>query len=149
VEEILLNDLLEKYAKYSYDEDSIKGMLVEEINKSSKKIIVLDDDPTGVQTVHDIHVYTDWSEESIRDGFLATEKMFFLLTNSRGLTESQTIELHRTLTENILKVSKETGVDFLIISRGDSTLRGHYPLETKVIKEGLENRQYGIIDGEI
>ena len=34
------------------------------------KIIVLDDDPTGVQTVHDVSVYTDWSEETIERGFL-------------------------------------------------------------------------------
>ena len=30
------------------------------------KLVVLDDDPTGVQTVHDVYVYTDWSMESIR-----------------------------------------------------------------------------------
>lgn len=150
MEELLLNDLLEKYDTCVYPiEVNINEMLIEEINKCSKKIIVLDDDPTGVQTVHDIYVYTDWSEESIRSGLLGSGKMFFILTNSRGLTQRQTIGLHRTLTENILKVSKETGVDFLIISRGDSTLRGHYPLETKVIKEVLESKQYNSIDGEI
>lgn len=33
------------------------------------KIIVLDDDPTRIQTVHGVCVYTNWSEESIRAGF--------------------------------------------------------------------------------
>ena len=40
-------------------------MLKNELADLNKKIIVLDDDPTGVQTVHGISVYTDWSVESI------------------------------------------------------------------------------------
>ena len=49
------------------------------------KKLVLDDDPTGVQTVHDVSVYTDWEEESIRKGFEEKESMFFILTNSPQL----------------------------------------------------------------
>ena len=44
-------------------------MLKDELADLNKKIIVLDDDPTGVQTVHSISVYTDWSVESIEKGF--------------------------------------------------------------------------------
>lgn len=40
------------------------------------KIIVLDDDPTGIQTVHGVCVYTNWSEESIRAGFEEENPMF-------------------------------------------------------------------------
>ena len=40
-------------------------MLAEEIRDNEKKIVVLDDDPTGVQTVHDISVYTNWEKASI------------------------------------------------------------------------------------
>lgn len=149
MEEKVLEDLRKDYEAYFYDDNKVKELLAKEIHKCNKKIIVLDDDPTGIQTVHNIYVYTDWSEESIREGFLAPERMFYLLTNSRGLTENQTIELHKSLTENILKVSRETGVEFLIISRGDSTLRGHFPLETKVIKEVLKSEQSKPVDGEI
>ena len=44
----------------------------------NRKIVVLDDDPTGVQTVHDVAVYTDWSVETFRAGLLGEEKLFFV-----------------------------------------------------------------------
>ena len=46
-------------------------------------------------------------------------------------------------------VAKATGKDFIIISRSDSTLRGHYPLETKTLKETLEANGAPVIDGEV
>ena len=149
MEQRLLSDILKEYDNSSFNTKYMKNLLADEMAKCNKKIIVLDDDPTGVQTVHDVYVYTDWSLESIRKGFEAPEKLFYLLTNSRGLTESQTIKVHIEIAENILNVSKETGLEFLIISRGDSTLRGHYPLETKVLKEVLEKGTGKEIDGEI
>ena len=57
-------DILEKYPPI--DEKKIDALLAKEIEESPAKIIVLDDDPTGVQTVHDISVYTDWDADSIR-----------------------------------------------------------------------------------
>ena len=149
MEQKLLTDLLKKYKKSSFNTSVIKDLLANEIKKCNKKIIVLDDDPTGVQTVHGVYVYTDWSLESIREGFTAPEKLFYLLTNSRGLTEAQTIKVHTEIAERILEVSKETGQEFLIISRGDSTLRGHYPLETEVLKDILNMGTGREIDGEI
>ena len=103
-----------------------------------KKIIVLDDDPTGCQTVHGINVYTSWSVNSLNDAFLETNRVFYILTNSRSLAPPQTENLHREIIHNIIKVSKEHECDFDIISRSDSTLRGHYPLETDIIREELE-----------
>ena len=50
------------------------------------KWVVLDDDPTGVQTVHDIAVYTDWTKETFLTALQAEEDLFYVLTNSRGLT---------------------------------------------------------------
>ncbi|WP_350346564.1 four-carbon acid sugar kinase family protein [Heyndrickxia faecalis] len=115
----------------------------------NKKIVVLDDDPTGVQTVNNISVFTDWSVESIEKGFNEPQSMFFILTNSRGFTAKETEKAHREIAENILRVAGKLGREFLIISRGDSTLRGHYPLETIVLKETIESRSDTKIDGEI
>ena len=47
----------------------IEALLHREIEKNPGKIVVLDDDPTGVQTVHDIYVYTDCTLASIRESF--------------------------------------------------------------------------------
>ena len=112
-----------------------------------KKIIVLDDDPTGCQTVHGINVYTTWTLDSLNDAFLETNNMFYILTNSRSLTPSQSQTLHIELIQNIVKVSKRYKCDFDIISRSDSTLRGHYPLEPDVIREELEKHGKSF-DGE-
>lgn len=142
-------DVLKKYHKEGLDKELISNLLKREIACSDEKIIVLDDDPTGVQTVHNVYVYTDWSVESIRNGFLQNNKVFFVLTNSRGLTESQTEQLHLEIGKNILQVSRELKMHYLIISRSDSTLRGHYPLETQTLKDCIERFSDKRIDGEI
>lgn len=112
---------------------------IENINKGlsdfNYKIIVLDDDPTGTQTVKDLPVYTKWTEQWIEDGFLQENNMFYILTNSRALSEKETVKLHEEISRNIEKVAKTLKKDYLIISRGDSTLRGHFYLEPKVISE--------------
>lgn len=127
----------------------IDRLLTEEAENSSRKIIVLDDDPTGVQTVHDVSVYTDWSMESLRSGFAESKKMFFILTNSRGFTVEQTTEAHLEIAANVDAAAKEAGMEYLIISRGDSTLRGHYPLETELLRKVQEERSGWKVDGEI
>jgi uncharacterized protein YgbK (DUF1537 family) len=131
------------------NESYIDTLLREEIAKNNQKIIVLDDDPTGVQTVHDVSVYTDWTKENIRQGFSEKNKLFYILTNSRGFTAQQTKEAHKEIAEIIDETAKETGTDYVIISRSDSTLRGHYPLETEVLKETLESLGNPPVDGEI
>ncbi|WP_236823132.1 four-carbon acid sugar kinase family protein [Bhargavaea massiliensis] len=121
----------------------------EERSSFDHKLIVLDDDPTGVQTVHNIPVFTDWSEETIRAVFAEKRQMAFILTNSRAFSEEQTKQVHQDIAERIARVAKETGNPFLIISRGDSTLRGHYPLETETLRNTLEQNLPEAIDGEI
>ena len=130
------------------DEKKIDALLAAELAQNKTKLVVLDDDPTGVQTVHDISVYTDWTVDSIRAGFAETNKVFYILTNSRGLTEAETTAIHREIAANTAKVGKETGVDYLFLSRSDSTLRGHYPLETQLLREGMEAAGLPV-DGEI
>ena len=109
------------------DTDAVQALLEEKCRQDRHKIIVLDDDPTGVQTVHDVSVYTDWSYDSIKKGFEEDGKLFYILTNSRGFTVEQTTRAHLEIGETAAKVSEETGIDYVIVSRGDSTLRGHYP----------------------
>lgn len=127
----------------------VQQMLKDELRDLNKKIIVLDDDPTGVQTVHGISVYTDWSLESIEMGFKEDNTMFFLLTNSRGFTAAETEQAHIEIAENIVKVANKVNKDFIVISRGDSTLRGHYPLETEVLKNTVEQNSNVQYDGEV
>ncbi len=142
-------DILESYKPVKISEEELDKILFSLIKESGKKIIVLDDDPTGVQTVHDISVYTDWSEESIYSGFNEENRLFYILTNSRGFTVEQTTKCHTEIIERVNKISQETGKEYMIISRGDSTLRGHYPLETELLRKGFEADGKKHIDGEI
>lgn len=140
-------EVLASYKKI--DEAAIDALLNKEITANSKKIVVLDDDPTGVQTVHDISVYTNWEKESIRQGFEEENNLFYVLTNSRGFTVEQTTKAHREIAAVVDEVAKECGKEYIFISRSDSTLRGHYPLETELLKENYEKNTGKTIDGEI
>lgn len=131
------------------NETEADRVLAESREGFEDKIIVLDDDPTGVQTVHDISVYTDWEEKTIKQGFEESSQMFFILTNSRSFSVNETEKVHRLIAQRCAKIGRETGKKFLLISRGDSTLRGHYPLETEVLKESLEEETKESFDGEI
>lgn len=131
------------------DEMLADKLLKEELQKNQKKIVVLDDDPTGVQTVHDIFVYTEWSLETMRQAFEEEKPLFYILTNSRGFTAEQTEKVHHEIAAVIQRAAEETGKEYLFISRSDSTLRGHYPLETEILKEEYEKNTGEKIDGEI
>lgn len=139
--------VLEKYP--AADAEAIHRKFLEEYEHFSTKIAVLDDDPTGVQTVHGVSVYTDWSQESLRAGLEEEKRMFFILTNSRSFTAERTEKEHKTLARRMVKTAAEAGKDFLLVSRGDSTLRGHYPLELEALREVLEQETGQKIHGQI
>jgi uncharacterized protein YgbK (DUF1537 family) len=102
------------------------------------KIIVLDDDPTGSQTVHSCLLLTQWDVETLKLGLTDLVPIFFVLTNTRALPANQAAAVTREVCQNLKLALKETGVtDFLVVSRSDSTLRGHYPIETDVIAAEL------------
>lgn len=140
-------EVLSSYKKI--DEAYVDELLNKEIAANNKKIVVLDDDPTGVQTVHDISVYTNWEKDSIRQGFEEKNNLFYILTNSRGFTTEQTTKAHNEIAAIVDEVAKETGKEYIFISRSDSTLRGHFPLETEILKENYEKNTGKTIDGEI
>jgi uncharacterized protein YgbK (DUF1537 family) len=100
---------------------------------SDRSIIVMDDDPTGCQTLHGIPVLFNWNLEILIKEFEEATPLFFLMTNSRSLNESQAVALYRQTGLLIREASKKTGRKFSIISRSDSTLRGHYPAEPKAL----------------
>ena len=109
----------------------------EVLKKHPKTIIVLDDDPTGTQTMFDVPVITDWSEDTIESEFKNNTPLFFILTNSRSLQVEAAILLAKTIGENLQKIAKKYSKEIIVVSRGDSTLRGHYPFEVDALGEGL------------
>lgn len=131
------------------DEAKSLALLRAELGKRRVKFVVLDDDPTGVQTVHDVSVYTDWSYESVLSGFREERRLFFILTNSRSFTAAHTAQVHADIAAAAARAHRETGLDYVLVSRGDSTLRGHYPLETETLRDVTEAELGVKIDAEI
>jgi len=109
---------------------------------SETKIIVLDDDPTGSQTVHGCLLLTRWDKDTLREAIEDASPLFFVLTNTRGMAAQPAADITREVCKNLklaLAELKQSGRDInpILVSRSDSTLRGHYPVETDVIAEEL------------
>ncbi|MEH2403932.1 four-carbon acid sugar kinase family protein [Nostoc sp.] len=102
------------------------------------KIIVLDDDPTGSQTVHSCLLLMHWDVDTLRSGLQDDSPIFFVLTNTRSLTPESAASVSKEVCHNLKIALNAEGIDdFLIVSRSDSTLRGHYPIETDAIAQQL------------
>jgi uncharacterized protein YgbK (DUF1537 family) len=96
-------------------------------------VIVLDDDPTGSQSVHGIPVLTGWTADDLHWAFDQPVHGFFILTNTRGLNEVEARSVVGEVADVIDRVATDLGARYTLITRSDSTLRGHYPLETDVL----------------
>ena len=102
------------------------------------KIIVLDDDPTGSQTVHSCLLLMQWDVDTLRLGLSDPSPIMFILTNTRSLHPTEAERVTREICRQLKQaIALEQLQDVLIVSRSDSTLRGHYPLETSAIAEEL------------
>ncbi len=144
-EKILSAECLSAFPRV--DEAKLDSALERELSASPFKLVVLDDDPTGVQTVHDVSVFTDWTAESIRAGFAEPGRLFYILTNSRSFTAEKTEAVHREIAGTVAKEAR--GRAYLLLSRCDSTLRGHYPLETETLRGATAEAGGYEADGEI
>jgi uncharacterized protein YgbK (DUF1537 family) len=102
------------------------------------KIIVLDDDPTGSQTVHGCLLLMEWDVETLRLGLADPSPIFFILTNTRASAPDAAAQITREVCHNLkTAIAAEQIQDFLVVSRSDSTLRGHYPVETDIMAQEL------------
>jgi uncharacterized protein YgbK (DUF1537 family) len=108
------------------------------IAESGHKLVVLDDDPTGTQTVHSIPVLTEWSVDSLRAELADDGSCFYILTNSRSLPLPDAQTLNAEIGRNLCAASASTRRAFAVVSRSDSTLRGHFPGEVEALVDSLE-----------
>ena len=97
------------------------------------KIIVLDDDPTGSQTVHGCLLLTRWDVATLQQGLADSSPLMFVLTNTRGMDASVAAQITATVCVNLQQALQGFNRPVLFVSRSDSTLRGHYPVETDVM----------------
>jgi uncharacterized protein YgbK (DUF1537 family) len=113
--------------------------------RSRTKLVVVDDDPTGTQTVHGVRVFMDWSVQTLREALVRPEPLFYVSTNSRSLSRVDAGALAHELGRNLRTASQQAGVAVIVASRSDSTLRGHYPSEVESLAAELPAAVDGVI----
>ncbi len=108
------------------------------VQQAQTKLVILDDDPTGSQTVQGIPLLTHWSVEALQAELGRDGPGFFILTNSRSLPTQQAEQVGAEIGRNLGLASRGSGQKIAVVSRGDSTLRGHFPEEVQSLAAGLE-----------
>ncbi len=105
--------------------------------ESPRVLVVLDDDPTGTQSVADLPVLTRWEVEDFAWAFRHIvqsncKPAVYVLTNTRSLDPAEAAARNEEVVRNALAAAGSS-LRLAFVSRSDSTLRGHYPLEPDVI----------------
>lgn len=119
--------------------DDVLPEIQAQVQASRRKVVVLDDDPTGTQTVHGVPVLTEWPVETLSAELTSDLPAFYLLTNSRSLPLAAAQAVNADIGRNLVGAGQRAGRDFVVVSRSDSTLRGHFPGEVEALADALGN----------
>ncbi len=131
------------------DAAALLGEIRQAVAESGRKLAVIDDDPTGTQTVHDIELFLTWDAYTLAEALGNDARLFYLLTNSRSMPEEEAVQFNRETARQLVEASRATGTDFVVASRSDSTLRGHYPAEIIALQRELSTLQGRRFDGHL
>jgi uncharacterized protein YgbK (DUF1537 family) len=107
--------------------------------ESSKWLVILDDDPTGSQSIQNVPVITSWTEENLVWAFSQPSQAFFVLTNSRAMNPQRAAAVLAEVIESVESAARALNVDYSLVMRTDSTLRGHFELETSLLLDSAKN----------
>ena len=131
-----IGTLVDPYpSAYTVDQETIS----QSVDQLNRIFVVLDDDPTGTQSVADVPVLLSWEVSDLQWALETGARAVYVMTNSRSLDPDKAREITREVVQNSLSAAERTGVSIGFISRSDSTLRGHFPLETETIREQLDH----------
>ena len=100
--------------------------LLHELTRTQVRVVVIDDDPTGTQPVHGVPVVTRWTTEDLRWALAHDSRAVFVSTNTRSMPSASAAAVVRDVVAASYRAADQLGLDILFISRGDSTLRGHF-----------------------
>lgn len=114
----------------------------------TRALVVLDDDPTGTQSVADLPVITGWEVEDLEWALSTGASAVYVMTNSRSLDPDMAKRVNTEVVTNAMTAAERIGRQIIFVSRSDSTLRGHFPLEPDTIADVLE-RAGTTVDGVV
>ena len=117
--------------------DDLRPAIQGQLAARPHKVVVLDDDPTGTQTVHSIPVLTEWPVAALVAELSNDLPAFYVLTNSRSMPLDEAEAINASVGENLRAAAHGVGRSFVVVSRSDSTLRGHFPGEVAALADAL------------
>ena len=127
------------------DDDSLRESVRAMRAEDGLLLGVLDDDPTGSQAVHDVQAVTVLEEDAYRAALAGAARTCFVLTNTRSLGEAAAAELNTLAARGLMAVAGRRGARLQLVSRSDSTLRGHVMAEVaalQAVRRDLLGRGY-------
>jgi uncharacterized protein YgbK (DUF1537 family) len=117
--------------------------------RTARRLVILDDDPTGTQTVADVPIITSWDDDDVRWALAQDCAGIYVLTNTRSLPAKAAADRIRQVVATLARGSNGDLDALSLVSRGDSTLRGHYPLETDVLADEHDRLLGRPVDGVV
>jgi uncharacterized protein YgbK (DUF1537 family) len=114
-----------------------------------KFLIVIDDDPTGSQSVANVPLLTSWAEADLRWAMDQGSPVVFVLTNSRSVDAETAATRNDEVVTNATAVARAAGYRLTFLSRSDSILRGHFPQETDAVELAMTRAGADAIDGVV
>ena len=123
----------------------LRPAIQKQVDADRRKIVVLADAPPGTQTIHGLPVLTEWSVQALKAEFKNDLPAFYVLTNSRSFTLPIARKINAQIGRNLSEAAQQAGCEFEVISRSDSTLRGHFPGEVEALENALAQRNDGWI----
>jgi uncharacterized protein YgbK (DUF1537 family) len=101
--------------------------------------VVLDDDPTGTQTTSNVPIVMgDWDANDLAWATACNPRITFVLTNTRAQTREQARATTRAVVAAALRFAGASSLTARLVSRSDSTLRGHFEEELSAIADRLK-----------
>jgi len=55
-----------------WEDPTLFTVIEEKVRQSNLRVVVVDDDPTGTQTVHSVSILTEWPVERLRETFIGS-----------------------------------------------------------------------------
>lgn len=126
----------------------VSAQQVRDARAGARRLVVLDDDPTGTQSVAELPVLNSWAAADLEWALGTGAPAVYVMTNSRSLSPADAEARNREVVASALAAAATLGVEVDFVSRSDSTLRGHYPLEPDVIMDAMRGAGIGV-DGVV
>jgi uncharacterized protein YgbK (DUF1537 family) len=95
---------------------------------------ILDDDPTGSQTVHGVQIVTLLAASAYQAALAGPAAACFVLTNTRSLDERAAAVRTARAARGLIAAATRMGARIQLVSRSDSTLRGHLMAEVAALQ---------------